>query len=98
MSCLQEVFHVVPHGELDTENPQLRFLSRKAAQELAIVSALAPVLASNLAAPFSDHIYATDASMEKGGVTAAPLSSEVSGFGLGGFVLTFWKFAEGLEL
>ena len=80
MSCLQEVFHVVPHGELDTENPQLRFLSRKAAQELAIVSALAPVLASNLAAPFSDHIYATDASMEKGGVTAAPLSSEVSGF------------------
>ncbi len=80
MSCLQEVFHVIPPGELDTESPQLRPLGRRAAQELAIAAALAPVLASNLAAPFCKDIYATDASMEKGGITVAPLDSELSGF------------------
>lgn len=80
MSSLQEVFQVIPHDELDTENPRLRHLSRRAAQELAIVAALAPVLASNLAAPFSGHIYATDASMDKGGVTVASVSPGVSSF------------------
>ncbi len=80
MSCLQEVFKVIPPDELDTQLPVLRPLPRRAAQELAIVSALAPILASNLAAPAPDTVYATDASMAMGGIVSKPIAPSVSLF------------------
>ena len=59
MSALQEVFHVIPSSELNTQEPKLWKLSRSAASELAVVAALVPVLASNLAAPTLPKIFAT---------------------------------------
>ena len=80
MSILQEVFSVIPPADLDTASPQLRFLPRKAAQEFALISALAPVLASNLAAPSLPRLFATDASMEKGGIVETEIDPELSMF------------------
>ena len=80
MSILQEVFSVIPPADLDTASPRLRFLPRKAAQEFALVSALAPVLASNLAAPSLPRLFATDASMEKGGIVETEIDPELSMF------------------
>ena len=76
-SVMNEVFHVVPAMQLDTDSPVLRPLSRAAAQEFALLACLAPIAVSNLAVPFSDHLYATDASMEKGGVVKARCSEKV---------------------
>ena len=80
MSCLQEVFQVIPPDELDTLVPVLRPLPRRAAQELSLVAALAPILASNLAAPAPNVVYATDASMAMGGIVSKPIVPSVSLF------------------
>ena len=80
MSCLQEVFKVIPPDELDTLVPVLRPLPRRAAQELSLVAALAPILASNLAAPAPNVVYATDASMAMGGIVSKPITPSVSLF------------------
>ena len=78
MSFVNELFKVIPPRELDPLNPKLRRLSRKAAQEMQVLACLAPILGSNLAVPFAEEIFATDASMGKGGVVSAEVSSEVS--------------------
>lgn len=78
MAHLNELFQVIPARDLDTDKPQLRRLSRKAAEELLIVSALSPFAASNIAAPFSEFVYASDASTAKGGYVRARVGSELS--------------------
>ena len=78
MSTLQEVFRVIPPAELNTLEPKLWRLSRAAASEIAVVAALAPVLATNLAAPVLPKIFATDASMQKGGITEAEITEELA--------------------
>eukprot|EP00434_Breviolum_minutum_P029037 symbB.v1.2.025685.t1/scaffold2428.1/size79313/2 len=77
-AIMNESFRVVPQDELDTENPVLRPLSRKAAEELLLLACLAPVAGSNLAVPFSDRLFATDASSGKGGIAEAECSHEIS--------------------
>lgn len=57
MSLLRDVFKVIPPAELNTQDPQLWPLKRSAAGELALVSALCPVLVSDLTAPVSSRIY-----------------------------------------
>ena len=76
-SVVNELFKVIPPESLSMDRPELRALPRPAAQELLLLSCLAPIAVSNLAAPFTGRIFATDASMEKGGVVEAPCSSEV---------------------
>ena len=72
MSIFDEVFKVIPSGQLDTERPVLRRMSnRSAAAEFQLLAALAPVMVSNLSVPFEDRVFATDASNEKGGITVA---------------------------
>ena len=71
MAVMSEVFHVIPNEELDTERPLMRRLSRGAAEEFQLLAALASVMVSNLALPFEDRIFATDASLGKGGITVA---------------------------
>ena len=78
MAILNEVFHVVPADGLDCEAPILRKLGRGAAQELAIAAALLPVTASNLAAPMSPRIYATDASNQMGGIASTEVPIETA--------------------
>ena len=77
-AIVNESFRVVPQDGLDTENPVLRPLSRKAAEELLLLACLAPVAGSNLAVPFSDRLFATDASSGKGGIAEADCSHEIS--------------------
>ena len=76
-AILNESFGVVPHDELDTERPVLRPLSRKAAEELLLLACLAPIAGSNLAVPFGDRLFATDASSGKGGIAEAACGADV---------------------
>ena len=78
MSVMKEIFRAIPPHELDTENPRLWSLNRKAAEELCILSCLAPVIASNLAVPFSDLVYASDASLAKGAFCSTWVGEELS--------------------
>ena len=77
MAVMKEVFRVIPPSELDTENPKLWSLSRKAAEEFLILACLAPVLSSNLAVPFAEVVYASDASMAKGAFCSAFIGEEL---------------------
>lgn len=75
MSILNEVFRVIPPVALDTTRPKMWSLGRKAADELLVAAALAPIMVSNLAVPFKEEIFATDSSSTKGGIvsTEVPL-------------------------
>ena len=77
MAIFNEVFGVVPNDSLDPERPRMRRLDRRAACELQLVAALAPVIASNLAVPFTDRLFATDASLAKGAVVEAYAEKEI---------------------
>ena len=76
MSILDEVFKVIPPGQLDPQCPVVRFFPRAAASELQQLACLAPVLCSNLAVPFATDVFATDASMAKGGIVRSEVTSE----------------------
>ena len=78
MACFNEVFKVVPNEARSSVCAKMLKLPRAAADELCVVAALAPVIATNLAVPFDDRIYATDASLKKGGIVSAPVSSSTS--------------------
>ena len=78
MAVLDEVFKVIPAEELDTLNPRLRHLPRRAAEELLVLAALSPVVSSNLATEFAEEIFAADASNLMGGATVASVSEEIA--------------------
>ena len=86
IAALNEVFKVIPPEQLSPEEPCLRFLPRKAAEELQLMAALSMVMVSNLAVPFSTEIGATDASTEKGGVCVAKVTEDIAG--------ALWRTAE----
>ena len=52
-------------------------LSRAQAQEIALLAALSPVVATNVALPFARQAYCTDASLHKGAVVAAKVGASV---------------------
>ena len=78
MAVLDQVFKVADSSEIDPTNPTLKRLPRSAADELVVLSALAPVLSSNVAAPYSEFVYATDASNQKGAITWTQVDSGLS--------------------
>ena len=78
MSVLNALYKVIPPAELNTEDPRLWHLSREAAQELLLLACLAPVVSANLAMPFSPKIYATDASLAKGGFCYAWIEEDLA--------------------
>ena len=51
-----------------------------AAQELTMVATLSPLIASNIAAPFDNHIYCSDACEEGGGIWSAEVGAGVRSF------------------
>ncbi|CAE7627177.1 unnamed protein product [Symbiodinium sp. CCMP2456] len=53
-------------------------LPRGLAQEIVLLSALAPIAATNVAVPFSRQAFCTDASLHKGAVVSAKVGSSVS--------------------
>ena len=76
MSVFSAVYAVRPSATVKPSRPTLRWLPRAAAQELALFSVPSPLACCDLAAPFGDQLYATDASEEKGGFVIA--EAEVS--------------------
>ena len=78
MSVLQAVYEVVPHSSIKPGAPRLCAFSRAAAQELVLLSVLCPLAASELSAPLSPLIYATDASEHKGGYVVASVGLPLS--------------------
>lgn len=78
MAHMNELFQVIAADQLNTERSSLRPLSRSASQELLVLACLAPLAASNLAAPFSDMVFASDASTAKGGLVPAQVSEKLS--------------------
>jgi hypothetical protein len=73
-SCLlaRRPLMVVLHHLYAVKNEDRRCavnLPRRAASELALLAVLAPVIASDLRAPYDLNIYATDASPHGGGIT-----------------------------
>ena len=77
MSLFYDVFKIIDYEDFNGEAPRLRRLSRSAAQEMLLASALAPVFASNLSVPFLSTIFSTDASLEKGGITACEFENDL---------------------
>ena len=79
MALVNELFKVVHPSMLDTAQPVLHRLSHDAAEELQLLAALAPVLASNVALPvLHPQVYATDASSLKGGIAEANVPEELA--------------------
>ena len=70
LAILNEMFHVIPSVELAPGSPVLRPLSRKAADEMALMSFLLPIAVSNLAATMCEEVFATDASLSKGAIVS----------------------------
>ena len=62
MCIFCSAYGLVDAGKVDPARPKVIPLPRRTADELVLVSVLSPVLASNFGAPWSDHMYATDAS------------------------------------
>ena len=86
LSVLNEVFKVIPPEKLDPEKPVLWPLSRKAADELALVSVLSAVAVSNLAVDMDTTVYATDASLARGGIVATEVEED--------FAKQLWRTAD----
>ena len=78
MAILQDSFKVVDMLAFDRENPRVVPLTRKVAGELVLLSVLAPLAVTDIAVPFSQDIYCTDASLEKGAILRAAVSKDVS--------------------
>eukprot|EP00435_Cladocopium_sp_Y103_P076199 s154_g81.t1 len=70
---------------LEGEDPKtVLFLSRSVAQELVLVSAIAPLIFSNIAVDYLPKIFATDASLAKGAIVSAAVeATEVEPIWLG---------------
>ena len=78
MAHMNRLFGVIDAKELNPEVPVLRPLSRGAAEEMLILACLGPLAASNIAVPFSDSLYASDASTLKGGLVKAEVGESLS--------------------
>ena len=77
-SCLSAFFGLALGGTSPSESTQLVALPRGAAQEVAVLSAIVPVIVSNVALPFSPFAYCSDASLAKGATCVTYVGEPVS--------------------
>ena len=78
MAIMQDCFRVVDMETFDRDKPKLVKLTRRVAGELVLLSVLAPLAMSDIAVPFSDEIYCTDASISHGAILKAKLKPEIA--------------------
>eukprot|EP00435_Cladocopium_sp_Y103_P010558 s305_g2.t1 len=71
-SLVDPLFAFAAQVEEGGQNDVL-FLPRAVAQELVLVSSIAPLIFSNIAVDYLPQVFATDASLEKGAVVSAPI-------------------------
>ena len=66
VACFQHAYSLFPSSSIDPAMPKTVPLPRKVAQELQLVSVLAPLAASDVSVPFLASAFATDSSEYKG--------------------------------
>ena len=76
-AVVDDLFKVGAEAEKVGRN-YLTPLSRKLAEELSILSILAPVAVSNIAVSYDEKVYASDASLGLGAVVSAKIDSGIS--------------------
>ena len=72
------IFRVVPPGGESEERPSTLPLSRVVADELVLAASLFALLTSDVSAPWSTTLFATDSSEEKGAIVEAPVPEETT--------------------
>ncbi|CAK9027725.1 unnamed protein product [Durusdinium trenchii] len=70
MSLLTAVHKLVDAASVDADAPKTVALPRSVANELCLMSVLAPLMVSDIAADFSEEIFATDPSNTKGAIVS----------------------------
>ena len=79
MSVVDRCFKLVNNEKFDAGRPKVVPLPRGVANELVLLSVLAPLMLTELSADFEEEIYATDASMKKGAVCSAVVGKRMTG-------------------
>eukprot|EP00435_Cladocopium_sp_Y103_P061685 s1586_g23.t1 len=77
MSIFNHSFRLVSNDEAAMRNHEAIHLPRQVAQEITLAAVLAPVMMTNIAAPYDEFIYASDASESKGAFCKAAVSKQV---------------------
>ena len=77
-SCILDSLFSLASKEAAPDGSLLRALPRRAACELSLLAACAPILASNIAVPYDEHIYCTDASLSRGAACRARVGEPLS--------------------
>ena len=80
MSILNESFRLVDASSVSSTSPKIIRLPRAVANELTLLALMCCLAVSNLGAEASDRVYATDASLSKGGICSAPVEESFSRF------------------
>ena len=76
MSLLSASFRLVDAATIDSSVPKLVKLPRTVANELVLLAVLCPMLCTDLCAPVSEKIFATDASLKKGGFCSLEVTKD----------------------
>ena len=77
MSILQEAFHLVPSIEVSDKHAKLVPLPRRVATELVLLACLAPLIKTDISAPFCEKLFATDASSDRGAVVSTKVPEDL---------------------
>ena len=77
VACFQHAYSLFPSSSIDPAMPKTVPLPRKVAQELQLVSVLAPLAASDVSVPFLASAFATDSSEYKGAFVSAPIPEDL---------------------
>ena len=73
MSVLDKSYKLVDQNDVDPNVSKVIPLSRSVANEMVLLSVLAPLMVSDLGAEYVEEVYSTDASSKKGAICAASL-------------------------
>ncbi len=76
MSILQHSFNLVPSNEIEQGHAKLVPLPRTVASELVLLSVLAPLIKTDISAPYASELFATDASSTRGAVVSTEVNRD----------------------
>lgn len=77
MGLLNKVFQLVDAALIDPNDPKLVALPRTVANELVLAAVLAPLMISELSAPWHEEIFCSDASQTHGAYCSARVGAEL---------------------
>ena len=77
MSLLSKAHSLVDSRHVDSDKPRLVSLPRTVANEMVLLSVLAPLMMSDLGAPFADEVFSIDASDHSGVITSTALPQNI---------------------